>query len=343
VTCYFIADVFAHGAWVDLESVEDPSLKDLAATLPSIALHGKAPATIKKYSGAFGRWKKWAASRREVTSLPAKPIHVALYLSYLAQSARTAAPLEEAVNALSWVHRMATVEDITDHPIVVQVLAGAKRLLAHKTTKKEPITTEHLTLLLQRFGSRDASLADVRALTVCLLGFAAFLRFDELSNLKLCDIAIYGEHMELFIESSKTDQLRQGARVVVARTNNELCPVAMLERYISMANVTCDSTDSFLFRGIVNTKKGTRLRDKGGLSYTTVRETVLEKIEAIGLDRRQYGLHSLRAGGASAAANAGVPDRMFKRHGRWRSENAKDGYVKDSLTSRLQVSKAIGL
>ena len=40
-----------------------------------------------------------------------------------------------------------------------------------------------------------------------------------------------------------------------------------------------------------------------------------------------YGLHSLRAGGASAAANAGVPDRMFKRHGRWRSENAKDGYI----------------
>ena len=79
------------------------------------------------------------------------------------------------------------------------------------------------------------------------------------------------------------------------------------------------------------------------MSYTTVREAVLEKIEAIGLDKRQYGLHSLRAGGASAAANAGVPNRMFKRHGRWRSKNAKDGYVEDSLTSRLQVSKAIGL
>ena len=136
----FIADVFAYGAWVDLESVKDSSLKDLAAMLPSLVLHGKPPATIKKYSGAFGRWKKWAASRQEVPTLPAKPIHVALYVSYLAQSARTAAPLKEMVNALSWVHRMATVEDITshhitDHPIVVQVLAGAKRLLAHKTTQ----------------------------------------------------------------------------------------------------------------------------------------------------------------------------------------------------------------
>ena len=337
------ADVFAHGAWLDLESIEDPCLKDVAATLPSLVLQGKAPTTLKKYSGAFGRWKRWAASRQEVPTLPAKPIHVALYLSYLAQSARTAAPLEEAVNALSWVHRMATVEDITTHPIVVQVLAGAKRLLAHKTTKKEPITPEHLSLLVQKFGPKDASLADVRALSICLLGFAAFLRFDELSKLRLCDVTIHGDHMELFIESSKTDQLRQGARVVIARTNTDLCPVTMLERYMSMAHITCVSSESFLFRGIVNTKNGSRLRDNGGLSYTTVREAVLEKLQAIGLDKRQYGLHSLRAGGASAAANAGVPDRMFKRHGRWRSENAKDGYVKDSFTSRLQVSKAIGL
>ncbi|KAH3819197.1 hypothetical protein DPMN_120930 [Dreissena polymorpha] len=37
-----------------------------------------------------------------------------------------------------------------------------------------------------------------------------------------------------------------------------------------------------------------------------------------------YCLHSLRAGGVSAAANNGDEDRMFKRHGRWTSESAKD-------------------
>ena len=46
--------------------------------------------------------------------------------------------------------------------------------------------------------------------------------------------------------------------------------------------------------------------------------------------------------GATAAANAGVPDRLFKRHGRWASESAKDGYVQDSLSSRL-FSKALGI
>ena len=55
------------------------------------------------------------------------------------------------------------------------------------------------------------------------------------------------------------------------------------------------------------------------------------------------GLHSLRAGGASAAANAGVNDRCWKRHGRWKSETSKDGYAADSLGRRLEVSKKFGL
>ena len=63
----------------------------------------------------------------------------------------------------------------------------------------------------------------------------------------------------------------------------------------------------------------------------------------VGLPRKIFGLHSLRAGGATAAANAGIPDRLFKRHGRWRSETAKDGYVKDNVDSLLLVSQSSGL
>jgi len=57
----------------------------------------------------------------------------------------------------------------------------------------------------------------------------------------------------------------------------------------------------------------------------------------------EFGLHSLRSGGATTTANAGVPDQLFKHHGRWRSENAKDGYVKDSVERMLQVTQKLGL
>ena len=55
------------------------------------------------------------------------------------------------------------------------------------------------------------------------------------------------------------------------------------------------------------------------------------------------GTLSLRSGVATAAANAGVPDRLFKRHGHYASESAKNGYEQDSLSARVSVSKALGL
>ena len=70
---------------------------------------------------------------------------------------------------------------------------------------------------------------------------------------------------------------------------------------------------------------------------------MLKALHDIGLDRKDFGVHSLRSGGATAAANRGVPDSLFKRHGRWKSENAKDGYVKDTLADRLSVSRKLGL
>ena len=63
----------------------------------------------------------------------------------------------------------------------------------------------------------------------------------------------------------------------------------------------------------------------------------------LGFSPEEFELHSLRAGGATAAANAKVPDRMFKRHSRWKSENAKDGYVKNDVRSRLEVAKSLEL
>ena len=82
------------------------------------------------------------------------------------------------------------------------------------------------------FGNDEAGLADIRTLLICLLSFVGFLRYDEIANLKESDISIFEEHLEVCIESSKTDQYRDGAWVVIARTHSNTCPVHMLERYI---------------------------------------------------------------------------------------------------------------
>lgn len=327
-----------------MDDISDPDLRALAELLPKAVLQSRAPATCKKYAGAFNRWKKWAVTKSEVVAFPAKPLHVALYLSFVIQKSLTSSPVEEAVNALSWAHTSACVEDPTKHPLVKQVLGGAKRMLAHKVAKKEPITPEILKVLVERFAQEGARLSDIRTLTICLLGFAGFFRYSEMAKLRECDIKFFSEHMEIFIESSKTDQYRDGAVVVIARTGTDCCPVTMTERYLKDAGISIvNPSEKYLFRRLINTKHGQKLRDSADLSYTRARELVLEMLESVGLDRKQFSLHSLRSGGATAAANAGVPDRCFKRHGRWQSENAKDGYVQDKLESRLSVSKNLGL
>ena len=67
----------------------------------------------------------------------------------------------------------------------------------------------------------------------------------------------------------------------------------------------------------------------------------LSVLEPIGLDKRNFILHSLRAGGTTAAANAGICDRLLKKHGSWRSVSAKDGYVKEDLQQHLLITKSL--
>ena len=77
------------------------------------------------------------------------------------------------------------------------------------------------------------------------------------------------------------------------------------------------------------------------MSYTRTRERVLQAFAELGYPKQLFGLHSLRARGASAAANAGVSDRLFKSNGRWKSDRTKDGYIVGKLESLLSVSKSL--
>ena len=87
-----------------------------------------------------------------------------------------------------------------------------------------------------------------------------------------------------------------------------------------------------------------RLRNKNvPLSYTTARSTVLLYLKDIGVNEKLFGLHSLRQGGTTTAANNGINDGLFQNHGRWKSVKSKDGSVDDNLENLLSVSLGLGL
>ncbi|VDI25194.1 Hypothetical predicted protein [Mytilus galloprovincialis] len=55
------------------------------------------------------------------------------------------------------------------------------------------------------------------------------------------------------------------------------------------------------------------------LSYTAARQNIVKRLKMVA-PQLNLGLHSLRSGGASAAAKSDVNERCIKRHGRWKSD-----------------------
>ena len=126
----------------------------------------------------------------------------------------------------------------------------------------------------------EPSLTEVRLWAVCLMAFAGFLRCDELIKLWCSDIIFNAEGMRVSIKSSKTDQYRDGDEVVIACTGTPTCPVNMMTRYSDMARLTVQSSE--VFRGILHTREGEKLRKFRGISYTRLRELLLAKMSQLG-------------------------------------------------------------
>ncbi|XP_072021557.1 uncharacterized protein [Amphiura filiformis] len=233
-----ITVIFQSGIWSDAGYEEHDERNKLASELPGVTLNSRADSTIKQYGGAFCNWCTWA-DRFGKSKIPADPYYVSLYLIHVSHSANTPAPILKATAAISWAHKLAGSSDPCLSPIVKNAAEGLKRKLASPTVKKEPITAEILVKVYDHYCA-DLSIKNlltIRTVTMCLIAYAGFLRFDELSEIKREDITFELSHMSILIPSSKTDIYRQGNSVIIARLTSTVCPVRMLQKYLELAQV----------------------------------------------------------------------------------------------------------
>ena len=121
--------------------------------------------------------------------------------------------------------------------------------------KRLPICPSHLHALVSKFAGPDALLPDIRDVCFCLIGFAGFLRFNELCSIRWCDISFEDTYFPLFIPRSKCDQYGSGSTRVIAKTGNPTCPFNMLRRYDQLSGDSLQSTD-FLFRAVTRLGMG---------------------------------------------------------------------------------------
>jgi integrase len=312
-------------------------LQELEGQLGTVLDSARAPSTTSLYKSAWIKWQNWTI-KHNVCSLPAEPRKVALYLLHVNNVTSSFSSVKLAYSAISWKHSISGLASPTSNSIVVEVIAGLKRQLARPVRKKEPFSISDMNSLYKQL--IPGCLTDLRNTCMLLIAFYGFLRCEELVHITCSNVRILAEHVELHIANSKCDQLRLGETVVISKFDSS-CPVELLSKYFDRIEAQ-DTPNLYLFRRVIF-RKGHKFIDPSNkaISYSNVRDIVKAKAGQLGLDPLLYSTHSLRAGGSTAAANAGISDRLFQRHGRWSSAASKDGYIKDSLESRLSVSKAL--
>ena len=93
-----------------------------------------------------------------------------------------------------------------------------------------------------------------------------------------------------------------------------ICPVCTLKLFLQAGS---HKPDELVFHKVVATpKSGDDLA--GRMSYSRAREHFSSSLSRTGIDPTGYCTHSLWAGGASAAALAGIPDCLLQCHSGWK-------------------------
>ena len=200
--------------------------------------------TVKMNDRAFRKWKEFALRKKELSYFPANPMHVAVYLQYVLESTRSSASVYTAFYSIKWAHESAGLVSPTDNPLVNRMRDAAKRILGTKRGKrKEPLSVEILKDVID--GSDLSNTLQLRNVCLYVLCYAGFFRSGEVTSIRRSHIKFLEDHMIIKVEKSKTDQLRQGDEVVIARSGGSACPVSILQQYLSRLNIDPHSDELF--------------------------------------------------------------------------------------------------
>ena len=165
-------------------------MKRLATKVPDIILKSRAENTVKKYRSYFNRCDAWCKSFN-ITSIPAKKNHAALYMVHLLQNEKSSHVIESTFYAIEYFHKLNLCSSPFISQLCLLILEAAKRRRIKKN-KKEPITARHLKQIYKHIGKiKNCSTLDLRTFAMMVLSYTGFFRYSEVS--KLGPMTSYGK------------------------------------------------------------------------------------------------------------------------------------------------------
>ena len=245
-----------------------------------------------------------------------------------------------AISAIAAIHLELDLDSPTTHPRVVQF----KKLVTQHTPaqkSKKPMTHAVLEKFILLMDTR--SKLDVRDMFLFELMLAAMLREAEAMNILLEDVqlmSIDGKRvLVIFVETSKTDQGGEGDCIILEEnTAHPLrCAVSWYLLYLEMRG---QHVSPFLFAPTTDGKRRSRAAESK-LNEALPNTRLKSWCRKASLEPSEWSSHSMRHGGATAAAAGGICERLIMLHGRWKSTCVRI-YIHESVQARLTVSRAIG-
>jgi site-specific recombinase XerD len=293
------------------------TLRAAVETAADLASNSRAASTRAAYASDWRIFERWC-SEQGLMALPANPATVAAFLADQVKSGMKPSTLGRRLAAIKYLHKTAGEDSPTATAAVKAVLQGARRTLGVAPRKLAAATSEKAIGMatLVRPG-----LAGLRDRAILLLAFSLAARRSELVALNVEDLEECPEGLRVRIRKSKTDQEGIGATVAVCR-GSIACPVQALREYLDAAGITSGP----IFRWI---RRGNHLTDHC-LSAQSICAIVKQHAAKLGLDPKQYGAHSLRAGFATSSATRGANLFKIMSVTRHKSVDTLRGYVRDA-------------
>jgi len=322
-----------------IQAHRDASLAFMRSRADEFARRARSANTRRAYDSDWALFVRWCGDHG-LQPLPADPGTLRDYVGELAAVGRKPSTITRHVASIAVVHRRAGhVPPPTADPLFRETLSGIRKTLGTAPTKKTPA---ELTVLQAMIAATPVTDDDGRALpggvrdrALLLLGFAAFARESELAALDVEDVVEADDGLRLTFRRSKTDQDGAGELVGIPYgSHGETCPVRALRAW---RRVLRRETGP-LFPAV--TRWG---HIDGRMSPEAVGDVVKRAAARAGHDPRSFGGHSLRSGGATAAAKGKAPDRAIMRQGRWKSERIARGYIRAGTLFEENAAAFTGL
>ena len=271
------------------------------------------PSSASSYSSAVKSYFSFCSSH----SLPVEPTpdtlsFFAVYMAHHIKPKSVSSYLSGICNQLEPF--FPDVRSHRRHWLVTKTLIGCRKMLPSSATRKRPISRTELTDVAQRY-TASTSFDDILFLAILLTGFHGLLRLGELTwpdNSNLRDyrkvimrstVRVYPKSFQFTLPGHKADRLFEGSHVLIQSTELGDDALRPFTKFLAMRD---------------------RLFPLRPELWLTENGSIPTRTWFLNRFHRHFsgnvGGHSLRAGGATALAQAGIPPHMIQAIGRWSSE-----------------------